>query len=144
MKKTLKTAFFCLSTLLAAPALANNQYGPYEYMLSVNEPQIIPNISMWVIRAECTIISESKDNVIAIKALYKKGAVNDIKLTRGDKMVISVESGEVIYLTAESGARVELTNEGSEDITARCYADFDSKLPRSPMPENMAENMLNY
>ena len=137
MKKRLKTAFLCLSTLLAAPVLASNQYGPYEYMLSVNEPQIIPNISMWTVRAECTIISESQDNVIAIKALYKKGAVNDIKLSRGDKMVISVEPGEVIYLKAESGARVELTNEGSEDIIARCYADFDSRLPRLSMPESM-------
>lgn len=141
MKNTLKAAFFCLSTLLTAPALASNQYGPYEYILPVNEPQIIANISMWTVRADCIIISEEEEeaviNIINVKALYKKGAVNDIKLTRGDKMLVTVEPGEIMRLTAESGARVELTNQGEKDITARCYANFDARLPHSPMPENI-------
>ena len=138
MKKTLRTAFFCLSTLLTAPAIAaSGQYGPYDYTLLINEPQVMPNISMWTISAECTIVSDVDDNIIAIKALYKKGSVNDIKLKRGDTMVLSVDAGEVIHLKAESGARVELTNEGSEDVSARCYASFDPKAPHySSMPEN--------
>jgi hypothetical protein len=138
MKKTLRTTFLCLTTLLTAPAsaiAASGQYGPYDYLLPINEPQIIPNITMWAIDAECTIISNVQDNIIAVKALYKKGSVNDIQLKRGDTMVLSVDAGEVLHLKAESGARVELNNEGSEEITARCYASFDSKkaVAYSPM-----------
>lgn len=138
MKKTLRTTFLCLTTLLATPAIAGEQYGPYDYVLPINEPQVIPNISMWVINAECTIMSDVHNNLIAVKALYKKGSVNDITLTRGDTMMISVDAGEVLHLKAESGARVELTNEGSEEITARCYASFDPKL-HSPMQENTSD-----
>lgn len=129
MKKTLQTTFFCLATLLApASALAfSGQYGPYDYVLAINEPQVITNISMWAITAECTIMSNVPDNIIAVKALHKKGSVNDIELKRGDSMVINVDAGEALHLKAESGARVELNNEGSEEITARCYASFDSK-----------------
>lgn len=143
MKKILQTSFFCLSTLLAAPSLATSQpelqmlLGPYDYTLFSHEPLVIPNIAMWTINADCTIESESETNTIVFKALYKKGAVNEIDLARGDTMVISVDKGETIHLKAESGARVELTNEGTEDITARCYANFDSKKPFYPSEENI-------
>jgi len=139
MKKTLKTALLCLTTLFAAPTFAmSGQYGPYDYILPVNEPLMIPNLSMWSITAECTIISNVQDNLIAVKALYKKGSVNDVKLKRGDILMVSVDAGDVLHLEAESGARVELTNEGSEEITARCYASFtpkQSKHDASFMPE---------
>lgn len=141
MNKIFSTVFFCLITLLIAPTSAlagSGQYGPYDYVLSVNVPQIIPNLSMWSISAECTIISDVPENIISIKALYKKGSVNDIELKRGDIMVVSVEAGEILHLKAESGARVELNNEGTEEITARCYASFYPKNPApfSPLQED--------
>ncbi len=137
MKKILKVTFFCLTTLLTTPAISGGQYGPYDYILPINEPQLIPNISMWTISAECTIISNVPENIITVKALYKKGSVNDVQLKRGDIIVLNVDAGEVLHLKAESGARVELTNEGSEEITARCYANFDPK--RSALPLNYLE-----
>lgn len=130
MKKTLKASMLCLTTLLAAPSFVfatSSQYGPYEYVLPSNEPLVFTNVSLWPAAAECTILSDVQDNLIAVKALYKKGAVNDIKLKRGDSMVISVDSGEVLHLEAEPNARVELTNEGDEKVTARCYVSFPPK-----------------
>ncbi|MDF1683168.1 MAG: hypothetical protein P1U36_00780 [Legionellaceae bacterium] len=130
MRKTLKASFLCLTTLFTAPTLAfadTGQYGPYDYVLLSNEPQLFTNISLWPVNAECTILSDVEDNLIAVKALYKKGAVNDVKLQRGDSMVISVDSGEVLHLKAEASARVELTNEGDEEVTARCYISFPPK-----------------
>lgn len=128
MKKTLKATFFCLTTLLSTPIFATSgQYGPYEYILPVNEPLTIPNLTMWPISAECTIISDVQENLIAVKALYKTGSVNDIQLQRGDVLMVSVDAGDVLHLQAESGARVELTNEGNEEVKARCYASFTPK-----------------
>jgi|TARA_R110002126_G_scaffold273866_1_gene418568 hypothetical protein len=130
MKKTLRTTLLCLTTLFIAPTTAFadvSQYGPYDYILPSNEPQLFTNISLWLINAECTILSDVEDNLITVKALYKKGSVNDVQLKRGDSMVISVDSGEVLHLQAEPSARVELTNEGSEEVTARCYVSFPPK-----------------
>ncbi|MDF1828260.1 MAG: hypothetical protein P1U39_08290 [Legionellaceae bacterium] len=145
MKKTLKTALLCLTTLLAAPTFATSgQYGPYDYILPVNEPLMIPNLSMWSVSAECTILSDVQDNLIAVKALYKKGSVNDVKLKRGDILKVSVDAGEVLRLEAESGARVELTNEGSEEITARCYASFTPKQSKHNNASFMPEETPNF
>jgi|GEM_PF-2019770 len=133
MKKTLKVTFLLLSTLITMPGFtaASGQYGPYNYILPVNDPQVIPNISVWTVHAECTIISDTDNNIISVKALYKKGSVNSVQLKRGDTLVVTADAGEVLYLEAESGARVELTNEGNENITARCYASFESKSPHN-------------
>jgi len=128
MKKTLRTSLLCLSALLATPALAINQYilqagGPsIDYELPINEPQLFTNIFMWIINVDCTIISKSSINTISVRALRKQGSVNDISLSPGDTMVVTVDAGEAMRLTAQPGARVELTNEGDEHITARCSA----------------------
>ncbi|MDF1646335.1 MAG: hypothetical protein P1U61_05045 [Legionellaceae bacterium] len=125
MKKQLTAALFCISTLLTTPVLASNQHiltvsPAIDYELPVNEPQIISNVFRWTITADCTILKSNATSTILFKILRKKGTLNDITLSRGESLRLTMQPDETFHIVAIPGSSVELTNEGDMDITARC------------------------
>ena len=127
MIKQLKTAFFCITTLLATPLLASTLYTfqtspAVDYELPSNEPQVFSNVFRWAIHAECVAIQDSDETTILFKMLRKKGVLNDISLSRGESIRINVQRDEKFTIVAEPGATVQMTNEGDELLIARCTA----------------------
>ncbi|MCH9756731.1 MAG: hypothetical protein K0U37_06055 [Gammaproteobacteria bacterium] len=135
MKQHLKTALFCISTLLATPVLATNQptlaFGPaVDYVLPSKEPQVFSNVFRWVINAECVIAQSDETSAISFKVLRKKASLNDVSFSRGETLQINVAPEETFRIRAEPGATVQLTNEGEETIVAQCYALTDLSVPK--------------
>lgn len=91
-----------------------------DYVLPVNEPQLISNPFLWTIKAVCTIKSDDNDNFLSFKVTRKTGSLNGAKLSSGDSMKVSLHANEKIYITAVSGAEVELINVGAKVIKAEC------------------------
>jgi hypothetical protein len=131
MKKTLTTALFCISTLLATPALATNQHQlqitpSVDYELPSEEPQVFSNIFRWTINAECTVLQSDESSSLLFKVLRKTGTINDITLSRGESLRIDVHPDEIFQIAAVSGAAVELTNEGETTLITHCSAIADT------------------
>ena len=114
------TSFFC--TPLCATTQDVFRLGSgVEYVLLINDPQVITNPFLWTIKAVCTIISkEETDNFLSFKVLRKSGSLNGTKLSLGDSMTIHLLQNEKMYINALPGAQVELLNIGDETITANC------------------------
>lgn len=92
-----------------------------EYVLNVNEPQVLANQFLWTIRAVCKIKCDVDDgNLISFKVLRKSGSLNGESLTVGDSVDVVVHNSDKIYISAVSGAQVELVNVGTETIKAEC------------------------
>lgn len=93
-----------------------------EYELPSNDPQLFLNYLFWSIEANCKIDTVDDGNELYIVALAKKGKINDIDLSAGESLRITVHSGENLKITAESGAKVEITNLGQHTVKATCTA----------------------
>lgn len=91
-----------------------------EYVLKVNEPQVLANQFLWTIKAVCKISCENESNLIAFKVLRKSGSFNGSQLSAGDSMEVLVHPHDKLYITAFSGAQVELVNLGEQTVTAEC------------------------
>lgn len=143
MKYLLKTGLFCLSTLLATPVLATpdrpitpilsnppleaTQFGysasaPFKMELLPNTPLMITNILRWSINAECSLVDQEAPADVTFKLLRKTGSLNEITLSRGESLSMTVKPEDVFAIVAEPGATVEITNESEEKIVVNCSA----------------------
>ncbi|MDF1678555.1 MAG: hypothetical protein P1U32_07685 [Legionellaceae bacterium] len=127
MRKHLKCILFCISTLLAIPALAVEETllqagASVDLQLKPNEPQVFSNVFRWTIDADCTVIKSDETTVILFKILRKQGTMNDITLKRGESLRLQVAQDETFHIIAIPGATIELTNEGEDTAIARCVA----------------------
>lgn len=125
MMRKLGISLLCASGLWATSAFSTTEHLfsqglAIEYELPANDPQIFSNIFFWTIKANCTIISESAENLISVKMLRKTGSVNSQQLTSGDTLEITVQAGDKLSISADSGAKVELVNLGHKTIVASC------------------------
>lgn len=118
--------FLCLSTNLlsqnvfAAP-MHVFQAGPAaEYILPVEEPQIIANVFLWTVKATCKVTSENESNLLAFEVRRKSGSLNGTKLSVGDTMSLLVYNNDKFIITAAPGAQVELVNHGEQKVRALC------------------------
>ncbi|WP_341273450.1 hypothetical protein [Legionella wadsworthii] len=93
-----------------------------EYELPSNDPQLFLNYLFWSVEANCKIDTVDDGNELYIVAIAKKGKINDIDLSAGESLRITVHSGENLKITAESGAKVEITNLGQHTVKATCTA----------------------
>src|ERR1044072_3243598 len=59
-----------------------------EYDLPSNDPQVFINYMFWAIEANCKIATEDDSDVFLITALAKKGKINDIPLSMGERMSV--------------------------------------------------------
>jgi hypothetical protein len=93
-----------------------------EYELPSNDPQIFLNYLFWPVEANCKIDSQDEGDEFLVVALAKKGKVNDIGLSAGESLRITVHPGENLKINADSGAKVEITNLGPHTVKATCTA----------------------
>ncbi|MBN9225827.1 MULTISPECIES: hypothetical protein [Legionella] len=121
-----------LGLLCVAASLSTNAYSTeshllqrgvtIEYELPSNDPQIFLNYLFWPVEANCKIATEDESDEFVVTALAKKGKVNDVSLSAGDSLRITVHPGENLKISAESGAKVEITNFGQHTVKAICTA----------------------
>lgn len=93
-----------------------------EYELVPNEPQLFINYMFWAIEANCKIATVDESDNLFAEALAKKGKINDITLSEGQSMWVTVHPGENLKLSADSGAKVKITNTGLHTVKATCVA----------------------
>jgi hypothetical protein len=91
-----------------------------EYELPNNDPQQFINYMFWTVEADCQIATTDESNDLYVKALAKKGKVNNQVLKAGESLVVTVHNGDVLRLSADSGAKVEITNLGLHTVKATC------------------------
>ncbi|QMT60973.1 MULTISPECIES: hypothetical protein [unclassified Legionella] len=123
---------FGLGLLCIAASLSTSAYSTQshllqrgvtiEYDLPSNDPQIFLNYLFWPVEANCKITTEDEGDELLVVALAKKGKVNDINLSAGESLRITVHPNENLKLSAESGAKVEITNFGTHTVKATCTA----------------------
>ena len=125
MLRTLGLSLFFVMTLMTNGTFAATSHvfsigSNIDYVLPINEPQLLSNPFLWAIKAVCTIKSENNDNFLSFKMTRKAGSLNGTKLSTGDSMKISLHANEKMYITAVSGAEVELINIGAQVIRTEC------------------------
>mgnify|MGYP000370174043 CR=1 FL=1 len=126
MLKKLSFGLLCFAASISTSsyALENNmmqQQGvTIEYELPPNSPQVFSNYMFWTIEANCRIIAEDESDVLNVLALAKKGKVNDVQLTSGQSLQVTVHPSENLKISADSGAKVEITNLGTHTVRASC------------------------
>ncbi|MFT4058116.1 MAG: hypothetical protein QM652_01050 [Legionella sp.] len=91
-----------------------------EYPLPPNQPQEFINRMFWTVEAHCTMSTEDLSNTLHIRALAKKGKINDIPLMAGESLEVTIYPEENLKISAESGAKVEITNHGEHTVRAIC------------------------
>ncbi len=121
---------FGLGLLCIAASLSTSAYSmeshllqrgvTIEYELPSNDPQIFLNYLFWPIEANCKIATEDEGDEFLVVALAKKGKVNDVGLSAGESLRVTVHPGENLKISAESGAKVEITNLGPHTVKATC------------------------
>lgn len=125
MIKKISVILFCAFYLLPGSLLAASHeiFVPgltLEYELPVNVPQVFSNVFLWTVKGTCTIISDTENNPIQVKANRGTGAINNAEIKEGDILLFNVKNGETLSIMANSGSQVELTNQGEKTIKARC------------------------
>jgi hypothetical protein len=124
MLKSLRIIVLSLTTLLSGHAVAQDyMLTPgvgIEYELPPQQPQMFSNYLFWTVDAYCKIITEDVSNDLFIRAIVKKGKINDTVLIEGQTMLITVYPAERLKISADSGARVEVTNLGQHLVRVSC------------------------
>jgi hypothetical protein len=93
-----------------------------QYDLPSNDPQTFINSMFWAIEATCKITTEDESDEFSVIALAKKGRINDIPLSKGDTVQITVHPDDFLKVGADSGAKVKITNYGLHTVRAICTA----------------------
>lgn len=127
MLRKIGLSLLCAATLLSAEAYSTQthilQQGvTLEYELAPNEPQMFVNYMYWEIMANCKISTVDQGDELFAEALAKQGKINDITLTKGNTLSLTVHQGETMKITAAPGAKVRITNHGKHTVKATCIA----------------------
>ena len=91
-----------------------------EFDLPPHEPQLFVNYMFWTVEANCKITAEDETIGLFAEALARKGKVNDIPLTAGQTLQVTLQSGDNLKLSADSGAKVQITNLNEHTVRATC------------------------
>lgn len=113
----------CATPIMAKPIpeLYIGQSSGIDFVLPPSESQILTNVFMWPLKANCQMSCEKNQiNTIFFKILKKTGNLNGIELTSGDSMSIDIRSNDELKIIANSGSKVEMKNTGSTTIKATC------------------------
>ncbi len=122
------------TVLLVAASLSTNTYSmenhnpiqiqgiTVEYQLAPNQPQVFTNYMFWAVEANCKILTSDESNSLRVVALAKKGKVNDVPMSSGQTLYVTVHQNENLKVAADSGAKVEITNLGEHTVVATCTA----------------------
>ena len=124
-KFSLRILFAAASLSTCAYSMESHflQYGvTIEFNLPSNEPQVLVNYMFWPIEANCIMSTEDESNDFLIVALAKKGKINDIPLSAGESLRVTVHPNDNVKINADSGAKVEITNFGQHTVKATCTA----------------------
>lgn len=126
MLKQIGFGLICLMGACITPAnaaMTNHALQPgitLEYDLPPQEGQMFVNYMFWSISAKCKITTEDDSNDLFVEVMARKGKVNDVPLSEGQSINLTVRHGDVLNLTADSGAKVKITNYGLHMIKATC------------------------
>ncbi|NDH09726.1 MAG: hypothetical protein EBY16_08985 [Gammaproteobacteria bacterium] len=113
----------CLTSVMAKPMpeFYIGQSNGVDFVLNPNESQILTNVFMWPLKANCLMSCENDQiNTIFFKILKKTGSLNGTPLSLGDSMAIDIKSNDELMIIANSGSKVEMKNIGSTTIKASC------------------------
>ena len=91
-----------------------------EYDLPSKDPQVFINYMFWTVEANCKITSEDNNIDLLIEALAKKGKINDIPISAGQSLRLTVHPGQNLKINADSGAKVQITNLNEHNVHATC------------------------
>jgi hypothetical protein len=127
MLRTISLTLLCAATSLCTPAYSMMTHSlqkgiTLEYDFPPRDPQVFINYMFWPIEANCKITSEATSVDLFAEALVKKGKINDVTLSAGQNIQLSVHSGESIKLNADSGAKVQITNLSDHPVHATCVS----------------------
>lgn len=92
------------------------------YELKPNDPQMFINYMYWEVTANCKITTVDSGDELYAEALAKQGKINDITLTKGNTLSVTVHQDETLKITAAPGAKVRITNHGNHTVKATCVA----------------------
>lgn len=91
-----------------------------EYDFPPNQPQLFTNYMFWTIEANCKMITEDESDELYAIALAKRGKINDIPLSSGESIQVTIRNNDNLKVSADSGAKVEITNLGKHLVKASC------------------------
>ncbi|MGL5742977.1 MAG: hypothetical protein ACRCXC_10805 [Legionella sp.] len=94
----------------------------FEVELPPNTAQLFVNYMFWTVETNCKIDTEDQSNNLYVEAMVKKGKVNDVPVSAGDKLTITVHQNDNLRISADSGAKVQITNLGEHKVKATCIA----------------------
>lgn len=126
MLRKISFGLLCIAASLSSSsyALESNamplQGVTIEYELAPNQPQIFANYMFWTVEANCKIFTEDDSDDLHVVALARTGKVNDMPLSAGQSMHVTVHPNENLKLSADSGAKVQITNLGQHMVKASC------------------------
>lgn len=125
MLKKIGFILLCSAAALAPQANASMNHSlqagiTIEYDLPPHDAQLFTNYMFWIVEANCKMTTEDESNELLVQAVSKKGKINDIPLSKGESIRLTIHNGDVLKLSADPGAKVEITNEGEHNVKAIC------------------------
>ena len=103
------------------PELYIGQSSGVDFVLPSKESQILTNVFMWPLKANCVMSCENNQtNTIFFKVLKKTVNLNCIPLTSGDSMSLVISPNDQLKIIANSGSKIEMKNIGDTTIKATC------------------------
>lgn len=126
MLRKICLGFMCMAAAVSTSSysMENNSFQAQgvtmEFELPPNQPQVFTNYMFWIIEANCKMSTEDESNPLNAVALAKKGKINDVILSAGQSLQVTIHAGENLKLSADSGAKVEITNLGQHMVKASC------------------------
>ena len=126
MLRKICLGFMCMAAIASTSSYAiessqlKTQSITMEFDLPPGQPQLFTNYMFWTVEANCKMSTEDESNTLNVVALAKKGKINDVPLSSGQSLQVTVHPGENLKLSADSGAKVEITNLGRHTVKATC------------------------
>jgi len=103
------------------PELYIGQSNGVDFILNPQESQILTNVFMWPLKANCVMSCENNQiNTLFFTILKKTGYLNGMLLSTGASMSQDIKTNDVLDIIANSGSKVEMKNLGSTTMKASC------------------------
>lgn len=128
MLREISFGLLCMAACYGSNSYSmNNEIMPFqgvtiEYELEPNKPQLFTNYMFWAIEANCVVYTEDASDTLYALGRTKKAKINDIPISAGQSLQVSVHPNENLKINADSGAKVEITNLGEHTVRASCTA----------------------
>ncbi|MBA2657363.1 MAG: hypothetical protein H0U70_10365 [Tatlockia sp.] len=126
MLKIIRSTLLCATVLVSTGWASETNLGDLTFGMEMNVDLPVKvaknfhNFSPWKMKARCTMISQDPQNELDVLGISKNGSVNDIPVSRGTKLHLTLHPNTVLNIMAESGSEVQLTNGGPHVVKARC------------------------